>query len=236
MYEKLSYTNSDELCEQMAQECDTVLLSFSCGKDSIASWIQCRKYFKHIIPYYRYLVPDLKFVDESIEYYEQVFGQHIYKLPSPNFYRLIRDGVFQSPERWDAICSIDDLPTAEYTETVLADIVREVGKLPPFAYCAVGNRASDSPMRRMSIAKSGAVNHNKKTFFPIYDWNKDRLLSEIDGAGIKLSADYNIWSNTFDSLTYKYLSRMRDTFPDDYNRIIDAFPMAQLEFMRRGER
>ena len=236
-YEKLTYTNSDELCERMAQECDTCLLSFSCGKDSVASWLQCRKYFKHIIPYYRYLVPNMDFVNDNIKYYEDFFGQHIYQFPSPNFYRLLRDGVFQSKERWDAICAnSEDLPTSEYTELLLADALREIGNIPENAYCAVGNRASDSPMRRMSISKSGAVNHNKKTFFPVYDWLQDRLLKEMDDAGVKFATDYQVWSNTFDSLSYKYLSKMRDAFPEDYKRCLEYFPMCELEFWRRGER
>ena len=37
MYERIEYTNSAELCEQMAQECDTAIIAFSTGKDSIAA-------------------------------------------------------------------------------------------------------------------------------------------------------------------------------------------------------
>ena len=237
MYERLSYANSDELCEQMAAECDTVLLSFSCGKDSVASWLQCRKYFKYIVPYYRYFIPDLKFVEDNIKYYEDFFGQKIYTFPSPNYYRMIRDGVFQSKERWDAIIQLrDEIPTRDYTELFLADMIRREGKLPQEAYCAVGNRAADSPMRMMNIKKNGCVNHNKKTFYPVYDWNKERLLREIKSAGVKLATDYQVWNNTFDSLSYKYLSRMREAFPEDYQRCLDIFPMAELEFWRRGEK
>lgn len=237
MYENLSYTNSDELCEQMAKECDTVLLSFSCGKDSVASWLQCRKYFKHIVPYYRFFIPGLKFVEDNIKYYEDFFGQKIYMFPSPNYYRMIRDGVFQSKERWEAICKItDEIPTTYYTEVFLADFIRRTGKIPQNAYCAVGNRAADSPMRMMNIKKNGSVNHNKKTFYPVYDWNKERLISEITAAGVKLATDYKAWNNTFDSLSYKYLSRMREVFPEDYKRCLEVFPMAELEFWRRGEK
>ena len=238
MYEHLSYKTSDELCEQMAQECDTILLSFSCGKDSVASWLQCRKYFKHIVPYYRYLVPDLEFVDDNLKYYEDFFGQHIYRFPSPNFYRMLRDGVFQSHARWIAIQTLTaygEMPQSSYNEFVLAELIREVGNLPEGAYCAIGNRASDSPMRRMNISKNGCINHNKKTFYPVYDWLQERLVREITQAGVKLATDYTLWNNTFDSMSYKYLSEMREHLPKDYERCLTVFPMAQLEFMRRGE-
>ena len=236
MYDRLSYTNSDELCEQMSRECNTILLSFSGGKDSVASWLQCRKYFKNIIPFYRELVPNLKFVEEDLKYYEDFFGQHIYRFPSPNFYRMLRDGIFQDHQRWVAICSMKrEWPQKDFTDTALADLVRMYGGLSDNVYCGVGNRMTDSPMRRMALSKSGAVNHTKKIFYPVYDWSHGRLLKELDESGVKLSVDYNLWSNTFDSLSYKYLSKMRDVFPEDYEKILKAFPMAKLEFMRRGE-
>ena len=97
MYERLSYTTSAELCEQMARECDTAILAFSCGKDSIAAWLQMRKYFKHIVPYYCYIVPGLEFVEKSLSYYEDFFGCHIYRLPHRSLYRFLRGMVFQSP-------------------------------------------------------------------------------------------------------------------------------------------
>ena len=236
MYDRLSYTTGDELCEQMSKECDTCLIAFSSGKDSVASWLQCRKYFKNIIPYYRALVPDLEFVNDNLKYYEDFFGQHIYSFPSPVFYRMLRNGVFQDHERWMAISAIKhELPDKDYNELALADLIRDVLGLSGNVYCAVGNRKTDSPMRRMALSKSGAINHNRKIFYPIYDWNQERLFKEIDGAGLKLASDYNLWSNTFDSLSYKYLGKMRETFPKDYERILEMFPMAKLEFMRRGE-
>lgn len=236
MYEKLSYTNSDELCEQMAAECDTVILSFSCGKDSVASWLQCRKYFKYIVPVYLYFVPDLDFVEDNLKYYEDFFGQHIYRMASPEYYRMAREGVFQSKERWDAICRLMEMiPTEKFTKYVFMDHIRKIGNLPPQAYCAIGNRAADSPMRRMNISKNGCVNHNKKQFYPVYDWSDRRVVEEIKSAGCKLATDYQLWNNTFDSLSYKYLSKIREVFPEDYKKIITAYPMAVLEFMRRGE-
>ena len=69
MYDRLEYNTSAELCDQMARECDTAILAFSTGKDSIAAWLQMRRYFKRIIPYYCYSVPGLEFVEKSLCYY-----------------------------------------------------------------------------------------------------------------------------------------------------------------------
>lgn len=237
MYDKLSYTTSEELCEQMASECDTCIMSFSTGKDSIGAWLQVRKYFKHVVPFFQSFVPGMQFIEDNLRYYEDFFGCHIYRFPSPQMYAIIRNGVFQPPERWQAIATImDELPDKSYTKEVLVDFIREYGNLPQSAYSAVGLRVVDNPMRRMSITKSGAVNHVKKTFFPIYDWNQERLLKEIDDAGVKLPTDYRMWANSFDSLEYGYIKNLRQYYPEDYERLLHTFPMAQLEFWRRGER
>ena len=107
MYERIEYTNSAELCERMAQECDTAIIAFSTGKDSIAAWLQMRRYFKHIVPYYCYSVPNLGFVERSLAYYEDFFGTHIYRLPHRSLYRWMRGLVFQPPDHVTKIEALD---------------------------------------------------------------------------------------------------------------------------------
>ena len=235
MYEKLSYTTSDELCQQMAQECDTCLLAFSLGKDSIASWVQLRKYFKHVIPFYKYLVPDLEFVEENLQYYEDFFGTHIYRMPHPAFYKMINGGVMQTPERWALIDANRPFYPKEYNDQSPPDILRYLLGLPENVYTAVGLRVSDSPMRRMNVKVHGSVIHSKQSFYPIYDWLKARLVNELKTAGVKLSSDYKLWNNSFDGITYKYLREIRRVYPRDWQKILDYFPLLELEFYRRGE-
>jgi len=82
------FTDSDELCEYMAElSGGNTLLAFSCGKDSIVAWLKLRKYFKKIVPYYMYCVPNLEFVEKSLRYYEDWFGCHIARMPHPSLYR-----------------------------------------------------------------------------------------------------------------------------------------------------
>ena len=75
---------------------------------------------------------------------------------------------------------------------------------------------ADSPMRRIGIKTHGAINHNDKRFYPVYDWNKERLLNEIDAAGVKLPVDYELFGRTFDGLDYRFLKPISERFPEDY--------------------
>lgn len=235
MYERLSYTTSAELCEQMAQECDTAILAFSCGKDSIAAWLQMRKYFKRIVPYYCYLVPELEFVEKSLKYYEDFFGCHIYRLPHASLYRLLRNLVFQPPQN---VSKIADAPLVDdnYDDTMIGEIIRARANLPYDAYVGNGVRMADSPMRRLGIKNHGAVNHSQGKFYPIYDWKKADIIAALDEANVKLPIDYKLFGRTFDGIDYRFLKPIKDNFPRDYERIITWYPLAELELFRRGER
>lgn len=234
MYDNLTYTNSAEMCEQMAAECDTAILAFSTGKDSIAAWLQLRRYFAHIIPYYCYTVPGLSFVERSLAYYEDFFGQHIYRLPHRSLYRFLRNMVYQPPQRVTMLEQMD-IPGEEYDDAMIGEIIRQTAKLPDAAYVATGVRMADSPMRRIGIKSHGAINHTSKRFYPVYDWCKEDLLREFDASGVKLPVDYKIWGRTFDGIDYRFLKPMQEYFPEDYKRVLDWFPLADLDIYRREE-
>lgn len=237
MYDKIEYSSGDELCEKMSQECDTCLLAFSLGKDSVASWLQCRKYFKHIIPFYKYLVPNLDFVEDNLRYYEDFFGQHIYRMPHPKLYAMLNGGVAQTPLTMHRINEGNLFPPLNvYNDEIVTDIIRETKGLSNNVYVAVGLRVADNPMRRMNVKAHGSIIHNKKTFYPVYDWLKERLLKEFDEAGVKLSSDYQLWNNSFDGITYKYIIKIREAYPKDYEKMLKFFPLLELDIYRRGEK
>lgn len=232
LYDGLTYENSAELCEQMSQRCDTALLAFSTGKDSIAAWLQMRRYFKRIIPFYKYHVPGLKFVEDNLKYYEDFFGCHIWRMPSQSLVEWISCAVYQPPDRVEYIRNNLAQPKGMYTDETITDIIRFNLGLSDDVYTAVGVRMADSPMRRVSVKSHGAINTNKQTFYPVYDWLKADLLREFNEARVKLPPDYLLFGNTFDGLTYKYLKPMREYYPDDYKHLLEWFPLAELDIAR----
>lgn len=232
MYDRIEYNTSAELCDQMARECDTAILAFSTGKDSIAAWLQMRRYFKRIIPYYCYSVPGLEFVEKSLCYYEDFFGTHIYRLPHRSFYRWMRGMVFQPPPHVTKIEALD-LPGEEYDDAMIGELIRGIAKLPDGAYVGTGVRMADSPMRRVGLKTHGCINHNLKRFYPVYDWKKADLLREFDKSGVKLPPDYRLFGRTFDGIDFRFLAPIKENYPRDYEKILAYFPLAELEIMRR---
>ena len=233
LYDGLTYASGAELCEKMAAECDTAILAFSTGKDSIAAWMQMRKYFKRIVPYYCYFVPGISFVEDSLKYYEDFFGCHIYRLPHRSFFRFLRYGLFQPPYRIPIIEYANLADESTYNDDVIGEIVRNCARLPEGAYVGTGVRMADSPYRRIAIKNHGAINHNAKRFFPVYDWKKEDMLRAFDESGVKLPVDYRYFGRTFDGLDYRFLKPLREHFPDDYAKVLDWYPFADLEIARR---
>lgn len=232
-YEGLEYQNSAELCAGMAKECDTAILAFSTGKDSIAAWLQMRKYFKRIVPYYCYFVPGLSFVEDSLKYYEDFFGCHIYRLPHRSFFRFLNGLVDQPPRRVSIIENAGLADDDTWNDETIGEVIRKCAGLPDNAYVANGVRMADSPFRRLGIKTHGAINHNAKRFYPVYDWVKEDLIKAFDEAGVKLPVDYRMFGRTFDGLDYRFLEPLRHWYPEDYAKVLDWYPFADLEIARR---
>ena len=219
---------SSDLRERIAIEHRTSILSFSCGKDSIAAWLSIRDTMG-VLPYYCYLVPDLEFVEESLAYYEGAFGCKIIRLPHPSLYRWIGNMVFAPPERCRVIEGMS-LPTFDRADLLKG--LREWKGLPSNTPCACGVRACDSIMRRVHFKTHGAYNKREDVWYPIWDWNKAKMINEIKRSGIKLPVDYSLFARSFDGLDYRFLKPIKDFFPRDYARILEYFPLAELELKR----
>jgi hypothetical protein len=179
------------------------------------------------------MIPDLKFQRESLDYYEQKFGEKITVIPSPHWYTHLYKLMYQSPSR---IAIIDrwiyagklTIPTYDQLFAVVKD---ELG-LPADTYVGTGVRANDSLTRRLTIKKHGAENKNRKQFFPVFDWDIARVKEEIRSSGIKLPVDYRIWGRTFDGVEMAFIQGLRDNFPEDYETVKFWFPFVEMDFLR----
>jgi hypothetical protein len=216
------------LLDQIAREGDTLFLAFSCGKDSLAAWLVLRERFR-VVPVYKYLVPGLSFVAESIAYYEDFFQTRIIQMPHPSLYRWLNRATFQAPQNLALILAAH--PESFSHEDVMRCVAHDQG-LPESTWAAVGTRAADSPHRRMAFAKHGPIRHASRTFFPVWDMNKAELLDLLRSARVKLPAEYRVFGRSFDGLDFRFLHGIRRYWPADYARILEFFPLACLELLR----
>lgn len=220
---------SGEVRQKLHDEGEPVLLAFSCGKDSIATWLALEDAGVQVVPCYMYYVPGLRFVDEEIDYFEQHFGQRIHRYPHPSLYRWINNAVYQAPERLRVI-EAANLPTPDYDQ--MWDLIREDLKLPKQTWCADGVRAADSIQRRGAFVRYGYWRKSKKKVSPIGDWLKGETLDRISQAGIKLPVDYEWFGRSFDGIDRRFTEILRDKDPQDYEVLKSWFPLLEGDIIR----
>lgn len=216
-----------EACERVREQTDTIALKFS-GKDSVAMWLRCREIFPRIVPIFHYWVPGLKFVQRTIDLYEDYFQAKIIQMPHPNLLNYLANGSYQPPHRWNVIEEYN-LSTVDYDEPV--DWVCEDLGLENY-WVAVGIKASDSPIRAKAVRENGAWTPSKKLFYPVADMRKADLIELFHKHNVPLSEDYAIFGRSFDGLQYRYMAKVKEHYPEDYQTILRWFPLVEAEFAR----
>lgn len=222
---------SKEVLARLKSQSDPVILCFSCGKDSIATWIALEDAGIDFTPVYLWYVPHLSFVDDELNYFERTLGRKIHRYPHPSFYRWINELVAQAPERIRVI-EAAQLPGPSYDQ--LWDLVRDDLKLPR-AWLADGVRASDSIVRRASFVRNGVMKEHSRKVSPIADWLKGEVYEVIERRGIELPIDYKIWGRSFDGLDYRFIAPMRDKLPEDFERLKEWFPLIEAGIVRNED-
>jgi hypothetical protein len=214
--------------KEMSAEPVTIL-AFSSGKDSLAAYLALRPHFERIIPVYKYSVPNLEFIEEGLRYYEHKMGTPIERIPHDSLYRMLNNYVFQPPGRWEILMD-HRLPRLD-RQKCHEPIIQQLG-LHKGTWTALGTRRDDSPARRMNFITHGPINFKARTYSPVWDMTKGQLVTLIRKSGWKLPMEYRIFGRSFDGLDFRFLFGIRRYFPRDYRKILDWFPLAELEIKR----
>jgi 3'-phosphoadenosine 5'-phosphosulfate sulfotransferase (PAPS reductase)/FAD synthetase len=229
----ISWRNSFELNRYVSNlSRRTAWLSFSCGKDSIATWLYMMEtgFWDDIIPVFYYYVPGLSFEEEALEYYEKVLGRHIIRIPSPNTLSWMDWGVFQTPQ--------SNLIVKEYRDYIYecsfdnTDLwIREQNEQ-AWAYMATGVRMADGLNRRGVILQNGGHRSNGKKFYPCFDFSDKEVAEIVRAHNVKLPYDYAVWGRTFDGMQYRFLKDLKQALPEDYNKVLELYPLADVVLHR----
>ena len=216
--------------ERLAADGMPVLLAFSGGKDSIAAWLALREAGIAVVAYSLYLVPGLRFVDEQMAGFEDWFGQKIHRYPHPSLFRWLNNLVFQPPERC-AVIEAARLPPVTHED--VARMIRADLGMPADAWIADGVRAADSIVRRTSFLTHGVAKERTHKISVVWDWRKRHVMDALALAGIGLPPDYSWFGRSFDGLDARFLGPLKEHAPEDYARVLEWFPLAELEMVRR---
>lgn len=222
---------SAEVRQALAKEGRPVLVSMSLGKDAIATELALQDSGIPTELVFLYLIPGLPFVEDTRKRLEDDLGKTIHQYPHPSLFRLLNALVFQPPERC-AVIEAAQLPTPTYDQTW--ELIKDDLDLPQDTWQADGVRAADSIVRRASLTKHGVMKRSNHKVSPIHDWLKGEVMDCIDRHEVALPVDYEWFGRSFDGIDYRFLAPLKEHSPRDYARVLDWFPLADLEIFRHN--
>jgi hypothetical protein len=230
------------LCKDMAKRStdktgkSTCFLLFSRGKDALATALFLRRFFSRVIPVHFTLVPGLRFVNESLEFYEKVFGWKALRFLMPyGMARGIGNMQWQYEEDEDIVYSELDLWDFEYYNVI--DLLKKELGLPERVWTAEGYLMSDSIFRRMSLNKNKGKDVDTRTFYPIYDWTPTQVLEMSSQYDLPLSPDYLMSGRTLCGVPHPQMfERIEELYPDDFEKLKLYYPFLEASMARKSFR
>lgn len=223
-------TDSLEAIQYVRSETDAVILPYSTGKDSLATWLRLLEVSDFtIIPVYYYQVPDLDFVNRYLDDAEDFFETRILRVPHPRLTWWLQYGTHMPPVMARQMIEFD-YPYISYED--MTDFLIEEYGLPEKTWEAVGTTQNDSAQRRLTFRKYGLLRKFSFKFYPIGDFTKTQVMELIQRNKFELPVDYRIWGRSFDGVDIFYLDGVKEHFPKDYQKILDWIPLIRLEHNR----
>lgn len=205
----------------MSQLTDSVIVGFSGGKDSVVTLDLCVKYFKHVFPYFMYIVKGLDFQERIIKYYENKYDLEILRLPHFMLSEYYRYGSFRQY----------DLDVKIVKPSEAHDYIRY---LSGYTWIAGGERISDSIFRRSMIREHSSIHWGAYRLYPVAFWNKSHIIAYTKQFNLPIGLEYKVLGCSFSGLYYKELVKIKQEWPEDFEKIKSNFPLIEAE-MKWGE-
>lgn len=196
-----------------------VNVAFSGGKDSIVTLDLCKKYFDNVKPFFMQIVPGLEFQETTLRKYEKYYDVEILRVPHPELSAFMRYGTFREY----------DLSVPEIEMRDVYSYVRSQTGIP---WIAAGERINDSLVRRAMIKHSGTVDFKRFRMYPLAYWDKYQVVAYIKNKKLMLPRESMELGFSFSSLSGKELATIKQVFPEDYKRILEFFPLADVSVYR----
>ncbi|MFB9776129.1 hypothetical protein [Brevibacterium otitidis] len=206
-------------------------MAFSLGKDAICANHALRDAGVETRLAYLFLIPDLGFVQRTVAELEDHFGQQIRQYPHPSLFRWLRNSVFQPPER---LAVIEAANLVEPSYELTWDLIREDTGLDADTWVADGVRANDSQQRRMAFKRFGVMKPKNRKVSPVWDWSIAEIRECMADKGVPTPVDYGWFGRSFDGIDPRFLEPLKANAPEDYQRVLDWFPLADLGMVRHG--
>ncbi len=235
----LDSTGFIDLCKKTKkiQENDRFFMSFSGGSDSIALFLRVLESgqfdMKKGVYFFYYSIPDISWVEEYLDYFENKYEIKIERVPSSNFMFTLCHYHLQNPSRAFAMEKMSK--TREWWIHSIKDIedaVKEYHDLPDTMLAAVGTKQGDSFVRRVQLRKNQGIDIKARKWYPIWDFENGDVPRIIKKHDIKMPLCYDLFGISFEGLDYRFSKVIKEKCPENWKRIKKMYPLIETVITR----
>lgn len=230
-----------DLYQEVKKRSDRLLMSFSIGADSIASFLRIMEDgafdMADGVYFYYWFLPGVPWVDDYIDYFEDKFGIKIIQLPNPIFVNDQGTGFLKTPITAAATAMLQK-SRYRYERNDKAFLERAVKinqGLPLETLTAIGVKQGDSAMRRITLRKNEGLSLNQGKWYPIWDFENRDVYDIIKRHGLKMPYDYELFGISFENLDYRFSKPIKDRCPETYKLLKQWYPQIDM-YIARNER
>lgn len=204
----------------------TCIVAYSGGKDSWAILNLAHQIFGqgNIHVYNLYLIPDLECELREIRKAESRYNLTVHRLPHPGVHDALRSGHLQP------------LPTPFRRKLHHADIYEYIRNLTGSDWIVFGHRIDESLQRRGMIKPFRGVLQKHRKCYPLWNWKAADVFHYLQSSNIPAPEQYTEDDTTGLTLNANTLLYLREKYPADYAKIIQLFPLAEVQFYREMQR
>lgn len=198
---------------------DSVIVSFSGGKDSIVTLDLCCQHFQKVFVFFMYFVKGLEMQECVLRWYENKYNIEIYRIPHFELSGMFKYGLFRLPDDQVDIVKIND-------------VYNHVREKSGYEWIAAGERIDDSIWRRAMIKNSGTIVPSRRRIFPIAYWDKSHVITYIKRHKLKLPPEYKYFTSSFGGPGGDTMQIFKDRWINDYNKMKSWFPFVDAAAKR----
>ena len=209
----------------------TNILHFSCGADSIASYLKLREFGIKPVLVYHYFLKDLHMVKNYIDYFEKKFNERIYQFPSTLYSEMMDKALFQLPvkarERFRNRIGFFELD--KHTKDRFDRFLNTA--LGGNVVFHLGLRYTDGLRRFQYLSKHGCSYGNK--FYPVVSFQVKDIQDILERHDYLLPLEYRLWGLSFESPRAWNINLIKEHCPETYKQITEVFPLIGAEGLRK---
>lgn len=207
------------ISEARKEASSIVLFSSITGKDSIVLTDLLSKHFEEVLCVFMYMVPGISFVDKYLNWQQAKYPNcRFIQVPHFVLLQMIRNGEL----------GIKQDKTVRKLN--LATLSSEICKKHGIEWSCYGFKKTDSLNRRLMLNtyEYSGLNRNNKKIYPLADWKDKDVLAYIKANKLLPPVKYDAKrSSDIDPKDGAFLYWCKNNYPEDYNKIVAQFPLAE---------